>query len=111
MSDTQVGPILANLAAKRLRVHRTTLAVDVCTIGLGPEGDDLGPQFLEDHRRGLVRGAMTAIHNDTHAFECQCLGKRRLGLFHITSNSVLYADRLADLIGGGPNRFNLVAED
>ena len=26
---------------------------------------------------------MTAIHHDTHAFERQRLGKRRLGLFHV----------------------------
>ena len=54
---------------------------------------------------------MTAIHHDTHAFERQRLGKRRLGLFHVAPNSVLHADRLADLIGRGPNRFDLAAED
>ena len=73
----------ADLVGERLRRRRAAFLVDVDTIRLDADGDDVGAQFPQRFRHHLVAGAVGAIDHDAQAIEAEVARKRALGEFDI----------------------------
>ena len=63
--DADIGPHFLDLGAQRVRRGRADLVVDVEAVGLDADGEHLGAQLPQRHRRHLVGRAIGAI--DHHA--------------------------------------------
>ena len=81
--DADVGAHLAHLAAQRFRRGRAAFLVDVESIRLDADGDDVRAQFPQRFRHHLVGRAMRAIDHHAQAVEREVARQRALGEFDV----------------------------
>ena len=62
--DAQIGVFLQDRSAQGLRVGGADIAVDIETVRIGTDADDLGAELLEDIGRRVVGRAIGAIDHD-----------------------------------------------
>ena len=97
-----VGAILLHRPDHGLGVGRPAFFVDIHAVGRNPHRNDLGAEFIEGHRRDLIRCAIGAIDHDPQTRQIQAAGKGRLGDFHIA--------RLAVIDPGHPTQVSRLGE-
>ena len=95
-ADADVSPGLDDLVRRDLRVERSAAQVDVAAVGRGPDRFDLRAELAEDERRGLVRGAVSAVHDHPDAVERQVPRERVLELDDVSAQGVVNPERPAD---------------
>ncbi len=81
--NANVGAHFAHLAAQRLRRRGAAILVDVETIRLDADGDDVGAQLPQRFRHHLVGGAVSAIDHHAQAVEAEVARQRALGEFDV----------------------------
>src|SRR3954468_19581242 len=81
--DADVGTHFAHLAAQRLRRGGAAILVDVESVRLDADGDNVGAQLPKRFRHHLVRGAMGTIDHHAQAVEAEIARQRALGKFDI----------------------------
>ena len=92
-------------------MHGPEAAVDVLSVRLVADDDDLGPQFLQDGWRHAVGGAVGAVDHDGDAFQGQVPRERVLGVDDVAPGGVVDPVRLADAGGSRPQVVQLVVRD
>ena len=107
-SPSSAMPISARISrtllAQRLRRGRAAFLVDVDTIRLDADGDDVGAQFPQRFRHHLVAGAVGAIDHDAQAIEAEVARQRALGEFDVAVMDAVDAAGAAEtwrLVPGG----------
>ena len=95
--DAEIGARLLHLGDHRLGRGGADVLVDVETVGIDADGEDIGAQFPQRGRRDLVGGAIGAIDDDAQPFEAQLLREGALGEFDVARLRVIDAARAADL--------------
>ena len=85
VGDAEVGAVFADLGAQCLRVHGAAIAVDVGAVGRVADDENFRAQLAQDARRGLVGGAVGAVHHDAHAVQGQALGEGGLGKLNVAA--------------------------
>ena len=81
--DADVGAHFAHLAAQRLRRGGPAFLVDVESVGLDADGNNVGAQFPQRFRYHLVGRAVGAIDHHAHAVEAEIARQRALGEFDV----------------------------
>ena len=109
--DTEIGAVLLDRLAHHLGVQRAALGVDVGAVGLDPDRDHLGAQFLEDCRGHLVGRPVGAVQHDLQAGEIEILGKGALQEHDEAAGGVVDTVGLAHLLGGGAQTVDALGED
>src|SRR6266404_6253383 len=72
--------------------------------------NDLGAQFSQHARRGLVSRSVGAVHNEPQAFQSHAAREGGLGLLNVAAERIIDAHRLAHFVSRGTNVFYLTAE-
>ena len=94
--DAVVGPLFAHRVHQGGRRCRAEAGVDVETIGLAADGDDLGAEFVEHVGRDLVGGAVRGIDDDLQAFQRQVVGEGALAELDVATLRIVEPARLAE---------------
>ena len=81
--DADIGAHLAHLAAQRFRRGGSAFLVDVESVGLDADRNDIGAQFPQRFRHHLVGGAVGAIDHHAQAVEAEVARQRALGEFDV----------------------------
>ena len=81
--DADVGAHLAHLAAQRLRRGRSAFLVDVESVGVDADRNDVGAQLPQRFRHHLVGRAVGAIDHHAQAVEAEMARQRALGEFDV----------------------------
>ena len=103
--NADVGAHFAHLAAQRFRRRGAAILVDVESIRLDADGDDVGAQFPQRFRHHLVGRAMGAIDHHPQAVEAEIARQRALGEFDV---AVMHAVDAAGTTEAGALRQLLV---
>ncbi len=98
--DTVVGLVGAHRANQRIRRRRAHVFVDIETVWLRPDGNDLGPQFVKHRWRDVIGRAMRAVHHQPQTLEGEVIGKRALAEFDVATRGIIESSCLAELLGG-----------
>ncbi len=96
--DSQVGAMLQHRLLQGLGMGGTDALVDIETVGLVADDDDVGAQLVEDVGRDVIGGAIGAIHHHGQAAQVQAGRHRALAELDVAPGSVLHAFGLAQLL-------------
>src|SRR5262249_33064919 len=86
--DTDIGAHLPHLAANRGQIGGTAILVDVETIGINANGNDVRAELPERAGRNFICRAICAIDHNAETFERDSLRQGQLGELDV---SILYA--------------------
>src|SRR5262245_11915022 len=89
--DADIGAHLAHLAAKLREIGRAAILVDVESVGIDADGDDVCAQFPQSAWRYAIRGAIGTIDDDPQSLERYRFWQSELCKLDITILHAVYA--------------------
>mmetsp|Transcript_7323 Transcript_7323/g.12823 ORF Transcript_7323/g.12823 Transcript_7323/m.12823 type:complete len:277 (+) Transcript_7323:1049-1879(+) len=98
-ANSQIRPCLTHLLRCRLRLGRTAAKVDVQTIGLDAEGNDLRPEFPQNLWRGAIGCAVGTVDHHLQTIQTHVRREGRFHPLHIAEAAVVDPFRAADVSG------------
>src|SRR3982075_1801390 len=81
--DANVGAHFANLAAQRLRRGGSAFLVDIESVRVDADSDNIGAQLPQRFRHHLIGRAVSAIDHHAQAVEAEIARQRALGEFDV----------------------------
>src|SRR5690606_863561 len=108
--NTQVGAQFLDPLLECLGLGGTAAAIDVGAVGVGGQGDNLGPQLAEHAGSYVVGGAVGAVHDDLQAVKAEAPGHGALAKFNVASGGILNPTRLAQALGGDHGYFQVILD-
>ena len=86
--DPQIRFLSHDARLEHPHISRTAFFIDVYTIRLATDGDNLRTQFTQHIRRNVIGGTVGAIHHNFQTIEAKFVWKRRFAKLNIAPRRI-----------------------